>query len=476
MASKKLFALLETSLRNHWAEVLAQADRNVLRFPPSHADKLGYTLFHNLQTGGLSTLLVTGSTPWDPKSPYYEACREAARRNCKISRLFLLPHRQCRHDPHLREHIALDQAAGVTTRVLYIGDLLSSFALPIPDSLEIGLWDEQVTCTALYGLSDISTTSPTEWRVSCRPEDIELQRNTLAALSNAEAISTDSPEEQLELEEPMVTTAPVANLLAPVLCRGDHVSREDCSWYHGVWQYLRIFDMVSTPTWHASFYLDALSALARTGCHSKILISGTADYSMLAHVLWAYRDAKPSANVTVIDLCETPLFLCKWYATLVGTRVATIAMDLLECRDDGLFDVIATDAFLTRFLPSERSRVGVKWAGLLRSGGQLITTARIEPGQAGDTSMASDEDVDAFRARADQEANRWHGLLGIGRAQIATMAANYARRMVSHSFRSIDEIVQLLRESGFDVVEMRARDTPGEMASTTYAEAIAIRR
>lgn len=43
-----------------------------------------------------------------------------------------------------------------------------------------------------------------------------------------------------------------------------------------------------------------------------MLISGTADYSMLAHLLQAYRNVEAAVHVTVLDRCETPLYLCRW--------------------------------------------------------------------------------------------------------------------------------------------------------------------
>ncbi len=61
----------------------------------------------------------------------------------------------------------------------------------------------------------------------------------------------------------MVQTAPLMDLLSSAVCGGSYVEDGDCSWYHGVWQYLRILDMVSTPTWHPRFYVPELTALAR---------------------------------------------------------------------------------------------------------------------------------------------------------------------------------------------------------------------
>ncbi len=475
LGDQDLFATMRAELNRYWSEVAGQADRQVLRFPPSHADRLGHALFANLRVGGISTLLVTGHSAWDPAGHYYESCRDAARRDLNISRLFLLPHRHCRHDPHLRRHIELDRAAGIHISTLYVGELISSFELPLTESLELGLWDDTVSCVALYGPSGAMAT-PVEWRVSQRREDTERHREVFEALqSRAEVMNIDAPAAALELEEPMVTTAPVVQTLAPVLCQGDHVSPGDCSWYHGIWQYLRIFNMVSTPTWHAEFYLRELDALARSVEFRRILISGTADYSMLAHVLWAYRNATTVADVTVLDLCETPLFLCKWYAKLAGERVATVSADIFNYDPDARFDLVTTDAFLTRFPPSERPRVISAWKRLLRPGGQVVTTVRVEEGLATEVVRTTPQQVAAFRSKALQEAKRWQGFLGMSPEETATQAATYAERMVSYSFRSVDEVLRLLTEAGFSVPRLIQKEVPGEMASTLYCEIVAQR-
>src|SRR5262245_36311726 len=107
--------------------------------------------------------------------------------------------------------------------------------------------------------------------------------------------SVEAPQEPLEL------SAPLARRLAPQLCHKDPASGESCAWQHGLWQYLRILGMNHSPRAHAAFLLEALAATARPGM--RVLVSGAADYSMLAHVLAATR----AAEVTVLDVCETPL-------------------------------------------------------------------------------------------------------------------------------------------------------------------------
>lgn len=471
----QLFGALSAEFQRYLLEQKAQVERDVLTFPATEGDRLGQALFSRLAKGGFCTLVVTGRRDWDPRSHYFQAARFAARRGCKIRRAFLLPQRHFRHSQTLRDHIALDNAAGIQTDVLYVGELIATLTLPIAESLEFGIWDDVIGCIGVCGPAGLAA-GVAEWRVTSRAEDLQtlddikglLLTQAPATLDGSSTSTAESP----DLEEPMIITAPIAHEMAAVLCRGDHVSPEDCSWYHSVWQYLRIFNMVSTPTWHTQFYLDALRGAAQAGSEMRVLISGTADYSMLAHVLWALRNCQGEPQVTVLDLCETPLFLCKWYGKSVGVRITTVSADILTY--EALpFDIIATDAFLTRFPAELRLAVVKKWRSLLTAKGAIVTTVRIEPGIAKSAVLATPEQADNFRRRALQEARRWQGFLPCAPERIANLAQRYAERMTSYSFASEAEVRSLFKEAGMIISELRLAEVPGEMASTLYAEVVA---
>ena len=233
--------------------------------------------------------------------------------------------------------------------------------------------------------------------------------------------------------------------------------------------------MVSTPTWHTHFYLNALESIARDRDSHQVLISGTADYSMLAHVLWAYQKSGIRPFVTVLDLCETPLFLCKWYGKSMGVRVKTISVDILTFNPDTPFDIITTDAFLTRFPPDERKQVINKWYELLQSNGHIVTTVRIEPGLSKAHIHTTPEQADTFRRRALQEARRWQGFIRCPAEQVANLAKRYAERMISYSFSSEEEVRSLFINAGFTIKSLNIAQVPGEMAITLYAEIVAFR-
>lgn len=477
--SSLLFESLQLELEKYYAISKTQSIEGVLSFPPSEIDRAAEVMFGKLKNGGFCTHIVSGR-PWDPSSIYFAAARNAAKRGLEIERVFLLPHSYSIHEECLRNHVQMDQAAGITVQFAYIGQYLSDMRLPSIASLDFGFWDEEVLCSVRHASGAVP--GAVEWKVTRRPEDIQnvmTQISLIKKKAEKPAFGTGAADVlltamELNLEEPMVTTAPIAQFLANVVCRGDFVSKEDCSWYHAIWQYLRIFNLVSTPTWHSEFYREALGHLSSTGHHNRILISGTADYSMLAHVISAYRRSGGDPRITVLDLCETPLLLCKWYGKLVQLDVEIVSANLFDYDPDGQFDVIVTDAFLTRFPRLERPRVIQKWGELLRPDGKLITTIRLDPGVLVDTVLASEQQIRAFVTSARTEAQNWRDFLDITPAEIATGAERYAKNMISHPFNSSKEVRDLLLNR-FTIERLDENTVPGEMTRTVYAEVVANR-
>lgn len=471
-----LYDSLSQQLRHCWLRVLGDEKRGVLTFPPNSLDDVAHTLFSNIVSGGFATYVVSSKRKLDPQNYYFEAARNASRRGCKITRAFLLPHKQYLKDEIVKEQWQLDTNAGIEVKVIYVGDLLSTLLVTPLFGLDFGLWDEQIVCASVpqsdggEGLS--------EWRVSSREEDLELafslrdellNKGTLLTYPNNESIS-------LDLEEPMVQTAPLMDLLSSAVCSGSYMAEEDCSWYHGVWQYLRVFDLVSTPTWHPELYIPKLSQLAKNGKKSKILISGTADYSTLAHVLWAFDSKKQECEVTVVDLCQTPLIMCQWYGRKTNHKIKTVQSNILLFGENGYFDAVVTDAFLTRFNKVERSKIIKHWSELLSPGGQVITTIRIHGDNTSDKILAKPDQVDIFRSRALQQAKRWQDFLPLSPEELAVKAQRYAERMISNSVLSADEIRSEFEKNGFLIDYFTLKDVKGEMTPTTYLDLVAIKQ
>lgn len=161
------------------------------------------------------------------------------------------------------------------------------------------------------------------------------------------------------------------------LCKNG-IMDEDCFWYHSIWQYLRLFNMVSSPTWHDKFYSEELTNALIRGEEQNILICGTADYSLLAYVLYAIKTSnQTNVNIYVLDTCKTPLYCCKWFAEKENIKIKTINVDILNYNKNNYFDLIGTDAFLTRFERKKVPQLIDKWYELLKENGKIITTVRI---------------------------------------------------------------------------------------------------
>jgi len=54
-------------------------------------------------------------------------------------------------------------------------------------------------------------------------------------------------------DEPLAESAPVAWGLAPSLCAGDPASHDSCLWYHRIWQYLRLLDIITSIRTNTTF-------------------------------------------------------------------------------------------------------------------------------------------------------------------------------------------------------------------------------
>jgi SAM-dependent methyltransferase len=243
----------------------------------------------------------------------------------------------------------------------------------------------------------------------------------------------EAPDEALE------EAARLAREQAPSLCSG-------CDWNHGLWPTLRLLGLVTEPALHGAFLRPALAAVPGEG--PRVLLSGAADHALLAQVLAAYAGRSP--RITVLDICETPLMLNRWYAGRRGVAIETQRSDILDYEAAGAFDVVCTHAFLGNFDPPKRAALMRKWHSLLQPGGKVITVNRLRPGREPQWVAFSVDQVWAYRARVE-EAARARGLQvpGLGRA-----AEAYAGRQAMFPLGSAMELGALLREAAFEVERM----------------------
>ncbi|QEX22237.1 hypothetical protein FRZ61_21670 [Hypericibacter adhaerens] len=285
-------------------------------------------------------------------------------------------------------------------------------------------------------------------------------------------------------EEPLALSAPLAREIAPGHCYTDPTSGENCAWSHGFWQYLRLFDFITTPRDHAGFYRAALGPMIAAG-KRRVLISGTADYAMLHCLRWVFEEHKVAPEITVLDICATPLLLNEWYAARHGLAVRAVRSDILDFTQASPYDMICTHSFFGRFTPEERPKLVQRWHDLLRPGGRVVTVNRIRP-EAPERVGFTPEQAADLRQRVLAAAAAAQDRIDVAPEVIAEMAEEYAgAKQVTHPVRSVAELEALFGQAGFRLEPVKvepvgARSTrtpkgPTMSGAANYAQIVAIR-
>lgn len=304
-------------------------------------------------------------------------------------------------------------------------------------------------------------------------------------------------------------------------CSGDYVRHgqienmlpADCNWYHSAWQYLRVLDCVSAPQWHEQFYTEAFRSIllnfAQKEKEFKVIITGTADYSMLYLLLKVLYEKKSKdedfSNINVIidilDLCKTPLEICKWY---VEQLIKEGYNDIVWIENDGdytqrikihpinmsigmftplthhYYDVVCTDAFLTRFYTSEVNSIISKWENILSPTGKIITTVRIHSSEQYDKNLADLScDINKFCDKVIKKFNnlseRDQRKMDISIEDLRFIAFRYIVRMKSNSLGNEHDIKQMFEDAGLtlDKFSDPRGMVDGEIHATEYYRIVA---
>ncbi|MCU0669326.1 MAG: hypothetical protein MUF70_08245 [Myxococcota bacterium] len=278
----------------------------------------------------------------------------------------------------------------------------------------------------------------------------------------------------VDLAEDLGGNLRLARRSAPVQCR-PAPGRDVCDWYHGFYPLLRCVGAAAAPERHARFYAEALGPFARHGEFGRVLIPGAADSGMLRCVLSTLRATGARARIRVLDRCETPLSLCRSFAARCGTAIETETFDLLgttptwnpdgdpDGDPDGRFDVACTHSLLA-FFPPARRRAGIEACrARLRSGGKLVSTARIDPATSDAGTRFTPAGARAFATRIHDAAAARGVAADLAPDSAFDLALRYAERMVSWPFASPQQLVADLEASGFAVDRLDVVDVPGHL-------------
>jgi len=255
-----------------------------------------------------------------------------------------------------------------------------------------------------------------------------------------------------ELDAAVAQTAPVAWQTAGTSCFRDPITGQSCSAYHRSWQYLLMLGIHNSTHPDTQFLLDSFRAHARRG-DRRILVSGSADYAMLAHILRAYELEHSEPRVTVIDRCETPLSLNRWYAGCAGVSVETVQSDAISYAATQPYDIVCTHSFIGWFSPENRERLVAAWAGNLRPGGHVITTRRLRQSNRGEGRHGyDDQELLQFEGKVRAAAVAQRHRLSLDPEEIVSAAMEDARTRIRYTMTSSEELAALFERNGLAVV------------------------
>lgn len=240
--------------------------------------------------------------------------------------------------------------------------------------------------------------------------------------------------------------------------------RDGCAWYHGTWQWLRLLDLVSNPSWHGEFFRRTLRDACAGVERPRVLVSGCADYSMYAHAAAALGAA---AEVTALDRCRTPLVGTDWYASWAGLPApALLEEDALTHAPDAPYDAVVSDSFLPRFGPDELTRLLAAWRKSVRSGGVVITTVRIHQragARATGTATGRAGVADRWRQVALAARAWWPQVSTVPVAELADRVGEFARRQERNAVYDAEDLVELFAAAGFEAASVQRAEVAGKV-------------
>ena len=276
------------------------------------------------------------------------------------------------------------------------------------------------------------------------------------------------------LYEPLAQSAPLAHALA-----AKHCAQGGCGWYHGVWQYLLLSGLTNSMRSDTEFLLRSFAALALGNRPQRILISGAADYSMLAHVVAAFGVDPEAAHISMIDQCATPLAVNQWYAAQVGLPLETIHTDVLQHLPARPYDLLCTHTFLGLFDESTRHQVLQRWHAAMKPGAKVVTSQRVHPGFSGQQIRFDAAQGAAFIARAADAAATFEPQHQLNGGSLVRFATEYVQRWQRLPIKSEAELVGLFEANGFRIDVLDAADAVAKVADRpsgpTHALATRIR-
>ncbi len=269
-------------------------------------------------------------------------------------------------------------------------------------------------------------------------------------------VPASGPDGAEEMSRVLAESLPLARQWAAELCWRNPEDGESCAWYHGAWQTLRLLGIVTTLTQQSELYIAALRPLIAEGGCKRVFLSGSADYGLLSVVLEAFSKEAATPEITVVDRCQTPLELCRWYAERYGYTIETAQSELQSFRAPAPYDLICVHSLLSCVPVEHHADIVSTWHSLLRPGGVLMMANNLYIGNTARESRFTPEQISAYLERVAKAAATCPYPEALPPAdELQSMAATYAQHMSGSIISSREQLTDLLEDHGFALEEAR---------------------
>jgi SAM-dependent methyltransferase len=237
----------------------------------------------------------------------------------------------------------------------------------------------------------------------------------------------------------------------------------DCGNQHALWSYLRL-SRASSGAEKQDSGLEARLREFFSGGRSDILIAGAQDTGLLTLVARAAAGLRP--NITVLDLCETPLELCQGLAREWSLPIETVRQDLFDLAFEQRFDVVLVHGTLNFISAQRHPQVLQRLQRGLRPEGRLALLFNTSHPVAAELAAENHAEYAAFVL---SELKR----LGIPLPDRETVmrerliARAHQREQRDRQFTDPGEVESLVKGAGFDIIS--CAPTSGELAKPADA-------
>lgn len=222
-----------------------------------------------------------------------------------------------------------------------------------------------------------------------------------------------------------------------------------CHAYHAVWPYLRLLKDQRGVDADRDLLEPMLARLLAPG--ARVLLAGSADAGLAELVLDA-ANRRP-IELTVVDICDTPLIQCREIEDLPAGSTITVERGTISGSQGlGQFDLVVAHSVLAFLDEKELSSTAAFISSSLAPGGHFLLATGL-------SSKCVSLDVDAFCQNVLTQMAELGVPLPCPQEVFEDLLRGYAklRRKRKNPFADQDSLLSWLHASGFEPIEVHAK-------------------